>query len=48
MDNLKQAGFHENWLFKQIKQRGSTRFEDILYAEWKTDEGFFCQKINES
>lgn len=43
-DNLKQAGFDENWLFKQIKQRGITRFEDILYAEWKTDEGFFCKK----
>ncbi|CUB12083.1 hypothetical protein BN2127_JRS1_03869 [Bacillus cereus] len=41
-DNLKQAGFDENWLFKQIKQREITRFEDILYAEWKTDEGFFC------
>lgn len=46
-DNLKQAGFDENWLFKQLKQRGITRFEDVLYAEWKIDEGFFFQKIDE-
>ncbi|MBC6972606.1 DUF421 domain-containing protein [Bacillus sp. Xin] len=47
-DNLKQAGFDENWLFKQIKRKGIIRFEDVLYAEWKPNEGFFCQKMNES
>lgn len=43
-DNLKEAGFDEDWLFKQIQRRGITRFKDVLYAEWKPDEGFFCQK----
>lgn len=46
-DNLIQAGFDENWLLKQIKKRNVSRFEDVLYAEWKEDEGFFCLKMNE-
>ncbi|EMA6343901.1 YetF domain-containing protein [Bacillus cytotoxicus] len=45
-DNLREAGFDENWLLKQIKQRGITKFKDVLYAEWKTDEGFFCQRMD--
>lgn len=45
-DNLKQAGYDENWLLKQIEKKDITRFEDVLYAEWKKDEGFFCLKMN--
>lgn len=45
-DNLLQAGFDENWLRKQILRRNIPRFEDVLYAEWKEDEGFFCLKMN--
>ncbi|HDR8399183.1 TPA: DUF421 domain-containing protein, partial [Bacillus cereus] len=44
-DNLREAGFDEGWLYKQIKQKGITKFEDVLYAEWKTDDGFFCQEM---
>ena len=44
-DNLREAGFDERWLYKQIKQKGITKFEDVLYAEWKTDDGFFCQEM---
>ncbi|WP_445487896.1 YetF domain-containing protein [Niallia sp. 03133] len=45
-DNLKQTGFDENWLLKQLIKRNITRFEDVLYADWKEDEGFFCLKMN--
>jgi uncharacterized membrane protein YcaP (DUF421 family) len=47
LDNLKQAGFDHNWLLKQIVKRDITRFEDVLYADWKEDEGFFCLKMHE-
>ncbi len=43
-DNLQEAGFDENWLLKQIVKRNILRFEEVLYAEWVEDEGFFCQK----
>lgn len=46
-DNLREAGFDEGWLYKQIKQKGITKFEDVLYAEWKTDDGFFCQEMKQ-
>ncbi|MDF4741048.1 DUF421 domain-containing protein, partial [Vibrio parahaemolyticus] len=45
-DNLREAGFDEGWLYKQIKKKGITKFEDVLYAEWKTDDGFFCQEMD--
>ena len=42
-DNLREAGFDEGWLYKQIKQKGITKFEDVI-CEWKTDDGFFVRK----
>lgn len=46
LDNLETAGFDEAWLLKQIKKRDVMKFEDVLYAEWKEDEGFFCLKMD--
>lgn len=45
-DNLRESGFDEDWLLKQLKKRDITKFEDTLYAEWVEDEGFFCLKLN--
>ncbi|MFC7686479.1 YetF domain-containing protein [Ureibacillus sp. GCM10028918] len=45
-DNLREAGYDEEWLLKQLKKRDITRFEDALYAEWVEDDGFFCLKMN--
>jgi uncharacterized membrane protein YcaP (DUF421 family) len=45
-DNLKEAGYDENWLRKQLSKWDITEFEDVLYADWKADEGFFCLKMN--
>ena len=46
LDNLRTAGYDEDWLLKQIKKKDITKFEDVLFAEWKEDEGFFCLKLN--
>lgn len=46
-DNLKLAGFDENWLLKQIQKKNIMNFEDVLYAEWKEDEGFFCLRMDQ-
>lgn len=46
LDNLRESGHDEDWLLKQLKSRDITRFEDVLYAEWVEDEGFFCLKMN--
>ncbi|KXH84032.1 DUF421 domain-containing protein [Sporosarcina sp. HYO08] len=46
-DNLKLVGFDENWLLKQIRKKDILNFEDVLYAEWKKDEGFFCWKMDQ-
>ncbi len=45
-DNLRTAGFDEDWLLKQIKKKDITKFEDVLFAEWKEDEGLFCLKMH--
>ncbi len=47
-DNLKQAGFDENWLFNQLEKKKISKAEDVLYAEWSEDEGFFCLKMEET
>lgn len=46
-DNLREAGYDEGWLMKQLQKKNIDRFEDVLYAEWKEDEGFFCLKMKE-
>lgn len=44
-ENLKKAGFDEDWLLKQILKKNINRFEDVLFADWVEDQGFFCQKL---
>lgn len=46
VDNLKTAGYDKDWLLRKIKEKDITKFEDVLFAEWKEDEGFFCLKMN--
>ncbi|PWA12683.1 DUF421 domain-containing protein [Pueribacillus theae] len=44
-ENLKEAGFDEAWLSKQLKLNKISNAKEVFYAEWKQDEGFYCQKI---
>ncbi|SHJ80960.1 DUF421 domain-containing protein [Tepidibacter formicigenes] len=39
-DNLKASGFDEKWLNKQLHANNVNKIKDVLYAEWKKDEGF--------
>ncbi len=43
-DNIKEIGNDEKWLENQIKSSGVNRIEDVLYAEWKEDEGIYVVK----
>ncbi len=45
MDNLKEAGFDEQWLKKQIEPFGAKDVKEVLYAEWLEGEGLFVQKL---
>lgn len=38
-DNLKNSGFNEVWLKKQLHSNGFGNVKDIFFAEWKEDEG---------
>lgn len=43
-NNLKEAGFDDNWLHKQLKINKVSKPEDVLYAEWNESTGFYLQK----
>ncbi|MFA8439902.1 DUF421 domain-containing protein [Pueribacillus sp. YX66] len=43
-NNLKEAGFDDNWLSKQLKNNKVSKPEDVLYAEWNEAKGFYLQK----
>lgn len=39
LDNLKDSGFDEKWLKKQLNKKGFRAAKEVFYAEWKRDEG---------
>ncbi|MBM6616299.1 YetF domain-containing protein [Bacillus suaedaesalsae] len=43
-DNLKTSGYDEQWLRDQLIENGINRAEDVLFADWIEEEGFFYQK----
>ncbi|OPJ56736.1 YetF domain-containing protein [Alkalithermobacter paradoxus] len=43
-DNLKSCGFDDNWLEKQLKSHKIDNAREVLFAEWKEDEGLFILK----
>ena len=38
-DNLKAAGFDDQWLHKQLDKQNIHKLKDVFYAEWTKDEG---------
>jgi uncharacterized membrane protein YcaP (DUF421 family) len=38
-NNLHEAGFDELWLQNQLSSQGITQYQEVLYAEWRGDEG---------
>ncbi|MFZ3589284.1 DUF421 domain-containing protein [Bacillus sp. DJP31] len=43
-NNLKEAGFNEEWLRSQLQVHGCNRVSDCLYAEWKEGESLHVIK----
>jgi uncharacterized membrane protein YcaP (DUF421 family) len=46
MNNLKEAGLNENWLEKQLENKGIKQPKEICYAEWQKGRSLFIQKYN--
>ncbi|WP_207653854.1 DUF421 domain-containing protein [Tepidibacter mesophilus] len=46
-DNVKTCGFDEKWLNKQLHTSRVSKIKEILYAEWKQDEGLHIVKKKE-
>jgi uncharacterized membrane protein YcaP (DUF421 family) len=44
LDNLREAGFDENWLRGQLQVHGINRIKDCLLAEWKEGEALYVLK----
>ncbi|RBW71318.1 DUF421 domain-containing protein [Bacillus taeanensis] len=44
-ENLQKAGFNDTWLHKKLKEHKIDHPEEVLYAEWKEDEGLYLTKI---
>jgi uncharacterized membrane protein YcaP (DUF421 family) len=42
-DELKDIGFTEDWLNKQLYSQGIQTHKEVLLAEWKKDEGLYIQ-----
>ncbi|WP_243767759.1 YetF domain-containing protein [Paenibacillus agricola] len=40
-DNLKVVGYDNKWLELQIQSQGIDEVKNVLYAEWKENEGIY-------
>lgn len=40
-DNLKDLGFDMEWLQQQIRSKGYSKVDDVLYADWIKDDGIY-------
>jgi len=43
-NNLKLTGLNENWLFKELREKGIKQPKEICYAEWQTGKSLYIQK----
>ncbi|WP_054706219.1 DUF421 domain-containing protein [Bacillus sp. JCM 19041] len=44
-ENVKKAGFDEQWMKKQLIEHRIDHYREIFYLEWKHDEGVFIEKM---
>ena len=42
-DNLKEAGYDEQWLQNELAKQGGPAPKDVFYAEWQEGEGLYLQ-----
>ncbi|MGA9225778.1 MAG: DUF421 domain-containing protein, partial [Mesobacillus sp.] len=43
-ENLKEAGFDEQWLKKELEKQKIHHYEDVLFAEWMQNEPVYVLK----
>ncbi|MCM3595175.1 DUF421 domain-containing protein [Metabacillus idriensis] len=46
LDNVKEAGFSEEWLQAELRKQNIKTYREVLYAEWLEGDGLFLQKMN--
>ncbi|WP_053364902.1 DUF421 domain-containing protein [Bacillus sp. FJAT-27245] len=46
-EDLKTAGKDEAWLREELKKEGVTNIEDVYYAEWSPQQGFYIEVYEE-
>jgi len=44
IENLRESGFSEEWLQSELRNQGVASYKDLLYAEWREDEGLYIQE----
>lgn len=44
-DNLKQAGYDEQWLLQQLNDHSIKSVKEVLFAEWTEGESIFINKM---
>lgn len=47
-DNIKACGFDEKWLKKQLHENKINKIKEVIYAEWKKDEGLHIIQKNDN
>jgi uncharacterized membrane protein YcaP (DUF421 family) len=43
-ENLKEAGFDEQWLKRELEKQKIHHYEDVLFAEWLQGEAVYVVK----
>lgn len=46
IENLKEAGFDEQWLKRELEKQKVHHFEDVLFAEWMENEPLYVLKYD--
>lgn len=44
-ENLKKAGFNEEWLLKKLDTHRIKNYKDVFYFEWRKEEGEFLETM---
>lgn len=44
-DELKDLGYNEVWLKKQLSSHNISNYKDVFLAEWLEGDGIFIQKL---
>lgn len=44
-DEIRDLGFDDTWLTKQLALQGMTNYKEVFLAEWLEDDGLFIQPI---